>query len=210
MGKVPHAASLVLAALALAGAAPAEFTTDDAQRKESTLGNLVADALRSVGKANLALVTAVSLADEATLAPDADADAVRAALRYPGDRVLVVQLTGQQIRAALEWGLSQLPRPHKGFLQVSGLTVVYDSRQPRTERVVSVKVGRDDIVPDRRYRVAMPSSLARGRLGYFTVWGQPAAEDMAVTLRDAVVTYLKAAAPRPRLQGRLRDAGQAD
>jgi len=193
----------VAAVIMIAAAAPAAVP-DDPQLGESTLGNLVADAVRRAGGADLALVTAVSLSDNAAV-PAATPDAAHAALRYPGDLVLVVELTGAQIRDALEFGLSQLPRPHKGLLQVSGITVVYDSSKPINQRVASVTVGRAALVAEQKYQVAMPSSLARGALGYFRVWSQPAARDAGVTMADALLNYLRAGAPAARRDGRLRD-----
>jgi hypothetical protein len=40
--------------------------------------------------------------------------------------------------------------------------------------VVSVSVSGADLQLSREYRVAMPGSLARGGLGYFTVWDKSA------------------------------------
>ena len=47
-------------------------------------------------------------------------------------------LTGQQVVHMLELGLQSLPAANPSFLQVGGMTVVYDSSAPSGERVVSV------------------------------------------------------------------------
>ncbi len=193
---------LVAAAVMMIAAAPAA-APDDPQLGESALGNLVADAVRRAGGADIALVTAVSLNDNAAT-PAANPDSARAALRYPGDLVVVVELTGAQVRDALEFGLSQLPRPHKGLLQVSGIAVVYDSTKPVNQRVASVTVGRAPLAAEQKYQVGMPSSLARGALGYFRIWSQPAARDTGLVMSDALLAHLKAGGVARR-DGRLRD-----
>jgi 2',3'-cyclic-nucleotide 2'-phosphodiesterase (5'-nucleotidase family) len=95
-------------------------------------------------------------------------------LQFPTDDVVVVTLTGAQIRQALERSVAMAPSPNPGFLQVSGLTIVYSPSSPPNRRIVSVSVSGTDLQPGRDYRVVMPGTLARGGLGYFTIWDKAA------------------------------------
>ena len=58
-----------------------------------------------------------------------------------GNVTVKLELTGEQIRAALENGFSQVREVAGRFPQVSGLTVEVDLKQPPGERIVSVMVG---------------------------------------------------------------------
>jgi hypothetical protein len=91
-------------------------------------------------------------------------------IQFPTDEVAIVELTGLQLRSALERSVSLLPSPNPGFLQVSGLQVAYAPKAPTGSRIRDVSIAGATVQPGAKYRVAMPASLARGGLGYFTVW----------------------------------------
>ena len=67
---------------------------------------------------------------------------IRGHFRMPG--WLVGRVT-KQLVAALEQGLRAYPQMSGGFLQVSGLTFVFDPGRPVGERVVEVKVGGEPV-----------------------------------------------------------------
>jgi 2',3'-cyclic-nucleotide 2'-phosphodiesterase (5'-nucleotidase family) len=120
-------------------------------------------------------------------------------LPYRDDRVVVLKLTSAQIQQALERALTLYPQPNAGFLQVSGLQVTFDPTKPAGERVVRVQVGtesKQEVDPQREYRVATSATLAYGALGYFKVWERSAVErETDKTVGDALRAYLEAGKP---------------
>ncbi|MBN1457922.1 MAG: 5'-nucleotidase C-terminal domain-containing protein, partial [Armatimonadetes bacterium] len=142
----------------------------DARTSECSLGNLVADAARTSMGAEVALVQASQLRPVEIPKGDVTREALMGALLYPDENIVLVELTGEQLRNALERSLSMLPKPNTGFLQVSGMHVTYRSTAPDA-RVAEMKVAGVALVESKTYKVAMPASLAKGALGYFRVFG---------------------------------------
>lgn len=154
--------SLVLVAVAaLAWAGP--------DTEGTAAGQSVADALRDFAKTDVAFVAAGQLRTSAN-------DDLVSQIQYPSDEIAVVKLTGKQLRAALERAVSLYPSPNPGFLQVSGLEVSFRARGGADARITAVSVNGGALDAGRTYTVAMPGSLARGGLGYFTVWEKNAIE----------------------------------
>lgn len=91
-------------------------------------------------------------------------------LQYPTDAVLVLSLSGAQIRLALERSVALYPQPNTSFLQLSGFEVTFKKDGDADHRIVSVTVGGSALDNGRNYQIAMPSSLGRGGLGYFKIW----------------------------------------
>lgn len=94
-------------------------------------------------------------------------------LEYPLDNPMVLQLTGSQIRQALERSVSLFPQPNKSFLQLSGFDVTFSQGAPPYKRILSVTVNGSPLEDKKTYTVAMPSSLGLGTLGYFKIWDKP-------------------------------------
>ena len=175
-----------------------------ARERECSLGNLVADAARSSLRAHAALVQASQLSPVAIPAGDLTRDGLTGALFYPDETTVLVEVSGQQLVAALERGLSMLPKPSTAFLQVSGLTVTFSSEAPAGQRVREVKVGREALAPGKTYRVAMPSSLAKGALGYFRIFNELEPQQ-GPSIGDAAADYVLAMRTLSPQTGRLRD-----
>lgn len=176
-----------------------ELTTKNVRTEESDLANVVVDALRDASGADIAWLPAAAF-HEVTLSRDTPpAEMVSKLLPYRDDRVVVLKLTGAQIQQALERALTLYPQPNAGFLQVSGLQVTFDPTKPAGERVVRVQVGtegKQEVDPQREYRVATSATLAYGALGYFKVWERSAVErETDKTVGDALRAYLEAGKP---------------
>lgn len=120
-------------------------------------------------------------------------------LQYPTDEVVVLNLTGTQIRQALERSVSLYPQPNQSFLQVSGLDVQFKKSAAPNSRIASVTVSGAPLVDGKTYSVAMPSLLAKGGLGYFKIW-----DDAKITRRfenrtmESVLKGKKATEGTPR------------
>lgn len=165
---------------------------------ESTLGNLVADALRlAVGDADVGLVSS-SVVDDVHLraGPLLERDLYRA-YRYPND-VVTVHLTGAELEAGLRDAIDQ------GLhFQVSGISYSYRAHRAAGEpgELVhgSLKVGGRALQSGRDYRVAMDSFTHRRNPAFRTHRGRP-----HLPCRFALRQHLlRLGEVSPKLEGRI-------
>jgi len=193
------------AAAEVLGKTTAPLDAREARKAECSLGNLVADAARSAVGAEAALVQASQLRTEVIPAGEVTRESLVGALLYPDERVVLVELSGAQIAAALERSLSMLPKkPSTSFLQVSGLNVTYRSEQPAEGRVAEIRVGGAPLAAGKSYKVAMPASLAKGALGYFRIFNELKPQQ-GPSIGDAAADYVRAMRTVSPQTGRLRD-----
>jgi 2',3'-cyclic-nucleotide 2'-phosphodiesterase (5'-nucleotidase family) len=164
-------ASLVLAAAAMAAGQSADVGGNSAAQD-------AADVIRQAANTDIAFLPA------GLVKQSFDKDNLASLLEYPTEEVVVVNLTGAQIKAALELSVSLFPQPNKSFLQLSGLEATFSKSSPSNKRIVSVTVGGAKLDETRKYSVAMPSSLARGGLGYFKIWEKSQTQ---TTLKDQTI-----------------------
>jgi 2',3'-cyclic-nucleotide 2'-phosphodiesterase (5'-nucleotidase family) len=160
---------------------------------ESTLGDFIADAARAALDADVTLIQAGQLRGDTLPTGELDETCMQMALLYPREPLVLTQIPGSKILEALERSLSSLPQPNPGFLQVSGLTVSYRSNDAAGHRVVSVTVGAEPLNPNKTYAVAMPSSLAKGAMGYSLVFQnlKPKPGSASPSLSEAAVQYVR-------------------
>lgn len=175
LGVVRRALSLIFALGLLTGAAIAGPDTEAHAPSQN-----IADALREAAGAEAAFIPAGMLRESTSRA-------LAEFLQYPTDQIAVVQLTGAQIRQALERSVSLYPSPNSSFLQLAGMEVAFSRSAQPERRITSVSVGGGALSDSRTYSVAMPRTLARGGLGYFKVWEREAiTTTLEITLADAV------------------------
>jgi 5'-nucleotidase/UDP-sugar diphosphatase len=84
------------------------------------------------------------------------------------NNLVVIQISGRDLKAGLENGVSQLPKSSGRFPQVSGITMDVDVARPAGQRIVALQVAGAPLDPARIYRVATNDFLASGRDGYVT------------------------------------------
>lgn len=214
---IPFVGLLLLIFMVLGLSAATLTTTDFAlegkkvKTEEATLGNLVADAVRQAGEADIALVNASQMREIDIPAGAVTDSQIQRALAYPDEKLAVMELPGGTIRDCMERGLRLLPKPNKGFLQVSGMSVKYDSARPVDRRVVEIKLGKEELKNNETYDVAMPHSLARGAGGYFTILNGVEFEELDTTLLQAVTSYLSERGARSaRVGDRLVDIAEEE
>ena len=90
------------------------------RRAETNLGDLCADAYRAQSGADIAFVNGGGVRVNIEAGDITLNDILKV---HPfGNAMCVIEVTGQQILDALEWGARNVPGENGGFLQVSGLT----------------------------------------------------------------------------------------
>ncbi|MDP1761448.1 MAG: 5'-nucleotidase C-terminal domain-containing protein, partial [Deltaproteobacteria bacterium] len=132
-------------------------------------------------------------------------------------------LTGAQLKAALEHGVSRLEKPVGSFPQVSGLTFTYSRSAPAGARVKDVTVGGRPLDLQKEYVVATNDYLVAGGDGY-TSFGEAlksagdyanlggaltssklAYNDPGAWLRDLVINAIQARKTiAPKTDGRIK------
>ena len=137
------------------------------RRAETNLGDFCADAYRDQSGADIAFVNGGGIRDSIP-AGDITLRAVFNVHPY-GNSLCMIEVTGQQLLDALEWGARSIPGENGGFLQVSGLSYEIDSGVPTPcvadvngmfalvsgeRRVKNVRVGDAPIDPEKTYTLA--------------------------------------------------------
>ena len=176
--------------------------------REAAVGNLIADAMRAAVGADMALVNSGGIRGDKVYPAGARLTRRDILVELPfGDKTVLLEVTGRQVRAALENGFSRIEEKSGRFPQVSGIEVVFDPARPAGSRVVEVRHDGAALDPDAAYRLATNDFLGRGGDGYGALAsGKPLIDANAGRLTATqVMEYIAArgsVAPRP--QGRLR------
>jgi 5'-nucleotidase len=145
------------------------LTWDPAARERDTgMGNLVGDAIRKQKKTQIALVPNGFMSAGLHRGPLNAAD-VFAAVAYGYDEhtsygfhIATFDITGEQLLKALEVTLGYLDQTQDYFLQVAGMSFMYDPRKPAGQRVIeeSVRVGGKRLQRGAVYSAAVDEGTA--------------------------------------------------
>ena len=86
--------------------------------------------------------------------------------------VVVIEVTGQDIYDALEWGYSRLPESNGGFPQTANLGIVYSRFSDPGNRIKRVLINGRLVDRDATYKIATNDFMAAGGDGY-TMFDKP-------------------------------------
>jgi len=154
--------------------------------QETNLGNLIADIMREATGADIAITNGGGI--RASL-PEGEITVGDIYTVLPFDNTLtVIQLSGRDLLAALEYSVRLLPEQNGGFLQVSGMLFAVNPRLPG-KRVFNVRINDEHIVMDQLYTVATNDFLAAGGDGYEVLQNGVIVSETGLMLRDVVVDY---------------------
>ena len=162
--------------------------------REAAIGDLFTDAMRVSTRSDAAVINGGGIR-AGKVYPAGSAITRRDILaELPfNNRIVVVEMTGRELRHAIENGLAALPNAAGRFPQVSGMRVEYDPSRPPGERVLAMSVGGAPLVEGKRYRVAVLDFLARGSDGYtmFREATRITPDNDAPLLANAVMAYIR-------------------
>jgi len=189
---------------------PIEGAREVCRVQECSMGNLVADAILDRTKAqgiSIAIQNGGGLR-ASIAAGDVSMGDVLTVLPFQ-NTVATFQLTGTDVKAALENGLSQIDDGAGRFPQVAGLKYSFDKSKPPGSRLVSVDVQEGTefkpIDPEKTYGVVSNNYMRAGGDGY-TVFAKDGknAYDFGPNLESVVADYLGAHNPyKPYTDGRV-------
>ena len=163
--------------------------------QESNFGNLIADAMRSATGADVGLTNGGGIRGDRLY--DAGHVLTRRDIltELPfGNTTVLTELSGADLLAALENGVSQVEDGAGRFPQVSGLTFAFDASKPAGERVSEVMVGGAPLDPAATYTVATNDYMLGGGDGFSSLGnGKVIIDAAAATLMaSTVVNYVTA------------------
>lgn len=135
--------------------------------KETTLADLLTDAMRETGKADIALMNGGGIR-ESIPAGDINLYSIGKALPFVNSLV-TIEAKGEDIYSAIERGIRLYPDggSNGGFLQVSGIKYEFDASKPAGKRLVSITTSDGRALDkDKYYKVATNDYLYNGGDGY--------------------------------------------
>lgn len=140
---------------------------DGMRSRETSMGDLIADAMRQAGKADAAIVNGGGIRGDRLYAAGETLTRKDIRRELPFDNFLVVlDVTGADLLAALENGVSQVADKAGRFPQVAGITFEFNPGKPVGRRVGKVTVDGAAIDLKKTYRLATNDYMARGGDGY--------------------------------------------
>ena len=185
-----------------------EGTTDSryiyCRYQECSVGNLVADAFKSVGNSDISIVNGGAVRNSLRKGNLTRAQIMEVSPFF--NNIIVKEVPGQCILDALEHGTAQCPEPAGGFPQVSGLTFDLDNGINSTvetdanglfvnitgkRRVSNVKVNGENLVSDKLYKVSISDFVGNGGDGYTMFDKYDVYNESLFTDTDAVAYFIK-------------------
>ena len=152
--------------------------------RETNFGDLAADAIRIQTGAEIGWINGGGVRKTINAGDVTFGDILEV---FPfSNQLCVSELTGAQIRDALEWGVRQLPGENGGFLQVSGMSYEVDASIPSScvvdtdgnfggvngkYRVHDIKVGDEPLDLNKTYHVACIDYILKSGGDGFVMFG---------------------------------------
>lgn len=175
--------------------------------QESTMGNLIADAIRDGVGAEIGFANGGGIRGDRTYPTGTALTRKDILTELPfGNVTLLIELKGSDLLAALENGVSRVADTAGRFPQVSGVTFAFDAKKPAGSRVSDVKVGGQPLESSRGYRVATNDFIYGGGDGYAALKkGRTIIDSSGATLMATMVmNYITANGTiAPQVSGRI-------
>ena len=171
-----------------------DSSTATVRTREAAIGNLFADAMRIGMRADAAILNGGGIRAGKTYQAGARISQGDVLSELPfNNRIVVVEISGADLKRAIENGLSRLPQASGRFPQVSGIAVTFDLTRNAGSRIVTMQVGGAPLDESRTYRAAILDYLARGGDDYtmFAGANRITPDNDAPLLVNEVVAYLR-------------------
>ena len=173
------------------------------ESSETNLGDLAADAYRTVTGADIAFVEASEIKADIAVGGMSYNDVMRA---LPGNKnISVAKVSGFDLMDALEMSARLYPNRNSGFLQVSGLTFdIQETVIPSVTvdglgnfvsvdddyRVTNVMINGKELDLMETYTVAGTNDLLNGKTGYTMLTNGPLTKVNVAVDNQALITYI--------------------
>ncbi|MDB4883729.1 MAG: cpdB, partial [Gemmatimonadetes bacterium] len=166
------------------------------------LGNLIADAMRDVGKGDVAVMNNGGI--RANLQAGQATYGSLFEIQPFANMLYRITVTGAALHDYFERLVARDPRVH-----VSGAVITYDSTRAAGSRLVSVTVGGAPLDSAKRYRLILNDFLATGGEGLGLASSALRSEPLPIVDLDAFITYLRALPQPVRAPAEVRIVNRA-
>jgi len=148
------------------------------RNSEQALGNLVADSMRVVGNADIAMINGGDIRVDIRVGDITKGD-INSVLPF-GNVLVIKKATPKALKEIMENGLKFAPVTDGRFPQISGMNVLYDQANPVGEKVIAITIndkGLDFADDTTIYKLATTDFMANGGDEYTAIQAlQTAAE----------------------------------
>ena len=156
--------------------------------RETSLGDMVADAMREAYAADIAIMNAGGIRRGLSRGAVTRED-ITAIVPFAGN-VVNLRITGAELLDILENAVGKLPEASGAFPQVSGLSFILDPASSPGDRISNVRIRGNALSPYRTYILATNDFLAQGGDGYPHLAGKPYLQSW-IRIASAIENHLK-------------------
>lgn len=168
---------------------------------ETNLGDLITDAMRAKLDTDAAITNGGGIRASIDKGEITQGEVITV-LPF-GNTTIAIELSGADLRAALEHAVSEYPATEGLFPQVSGIKFTFDGDAEPGNRVQEVWVGGEELDPNRMYTVATNDFMKAGGDGYSMFTDAPIVKE-AGGLEEVLMEYIEANSPvEPETEGRI-------
>ncbi len=170
---------------------------------ETNLGNMLTEALLDISGADLALSNGGGIRTSIDIG-DVTKGEVLTVLPF-GNTVRVIELTGADVIAAIENGITDYPEAKGAFPHVAGMTVKFDSTKEAGSRVVEILVNGVLINETATYTMATNDFLVAGGDGYTMFKGKNVVAEYGA-MDEVLIDYMaNTGFAKAAITGRMMD-----
>jgi 2',3'-cyclic-nucleotide 2'-phosphodiesterase (5'-nucleotidase family) len=168
---------------------------------ETNLGNLITDAMKWKLDADAAITNGGGIRASIDSGEITQGEVITV-LPF-GNTAMAIELSGADLKAALEHGVSQYPATEGLFPQVSGIEFTFDGDAEPGNRVQEVWVGGEPLNENEDYVVVTNDFMKAGGDGYSMFTDAPIVSE-AGGLEEVVMEYIEETGPvAPEVEGRI-------
>lgn len=182
---------------------------ENERTRETVMGNLTTDAMRTVSGADVAIQNGGSIRDQQLAKGDVTKAQLVTVFPY-GNVLQVAEVRGSVLLECLEHSVAQYPEASGGFMQVSGMAFGFDATAPEGQRVTWATVGGAALDPAGTYTLCTNDFIAVGG-DLYTMLIEPFSAQLPLAMPEhmsmegAVIWYLaqNQQALSPQIEGRI-------
>ena len=180
----------------------------DVRTKENKFANLLTDAIKAYVKADVALINGGTIRGEVNYKRNHTILRKDILKEIPyRNKVVLLEVTGEQILKALENGFSQIETLKGRFPHVSGMKIKFDTNKAINKRVIEVLINNQKLKKEKIYKLATSNYLAMGGDGYSIFINKKQLDVMSPKYRnisDVLIDYIqKKDKIHPKIEGRI-------
>ncbi|NJL50489.1 MAG: bifunctional metallophosphatase/5'-nucleotidase [Blastochloris sp.] len=187
--------------------APFDSLNATVRTGEAAIGNLFADAIRKATGTDVALINGGGLRGNRRYEVGAKVSRRDVLQELPfSNKTVVLEVTGEELRLALEHGLAKLGEASGRFPQVSGIRLTVGRSRPPGNRITAITVNGAPLDDATHYKLATNDFLMNGGDGYDMLKSaKPLVGDRdGKLMANDVMVYLKALGTiQPKVEGRI-------